>query len=139
MSREFNYLVRIHGTNLDGTKKIAYALCGMKGVGKRLAHTAVKALGLDPDIWLGTLSDPDVESQGRGGEPLELAAGHLAEASYGCEELDVCGCELVWAALLSMIHDVSSAGEDGFLDLLIDPLERFAFNPEADTDLNQGI
>ena len=62
MSSEFNYLVRMHGTNLDGTKNIVYALCGIKGVGERLAQTVVKALGLNPDLRLGTLSDADVKS-----------------------------------------------------------------------------
>ncbi|MDH5792076.1 MAG: 30S ribosomal protein S13, partial [Candidatus Bathyarchaeota archaeon] len=41
MSREFNYIVRLHGTNLDGTKLLPYALCDIKGVGIRLARTIV--------------------------------------------------------------------------------------------------
>ena len=60
MSREFNYIVRLHGTNLDGTKLLPYALCDIKGVGIRLARTIVKKLGLDPEERLGSLSDADV-------------------------------------------------------------------------------
>ena len=60
MSREFNYIVRLHGSNLDGTKLIPYALCDLKGVGIRVSRTVVKSLGLDPSLRLGTLSDADV-------------------------------------------------------------------------------
>ena len=61
MSDDFNYLVRIQGTNLDGTKNIVSGLCGIKGVGIRIAHAVVKALGIDPDKRLGALSDADVK------------------------------------------------------------------------------
>ena len=60
MSREFNYIVRLHGSNLDGTKLIPYALCDLKGVGIRVSRTVVKSLGLDPSLRLGALSDADV-------------------------------------------------------------------------------
>jgi small subunit ribosomal protein S13 len=60
VSREFNYIVRLHGSNLDGTKLIPYALCDLKGVGIRVSRTVVKNLGLDPSLRLGTLSDADV-------------------------------------------------------------------------------
>ena len=61
MSDKFNYLVRIHGTNIDGTKKIISSLCGIKGVGKRIAQAAVKTLNIDPDTRLGALSDAEVK------------------------------------------------------------------------------
>ncbi len=60
MSREFNYIVRLHGSNLDGTKLLPYALCDLKGVGIRIARTIIKNLGLDPDLRLGALSESDV-------------------------------------------------------------------------------
>ncbi|UCH56691.1 MAG: 30S ribosomal protein S13 [Candidatus Bathyarchaeota archaeon] len=60
MSREFNYIVRLHGSNLDGTKLLPYALCDLKGVGIRVARTMIKQLGLDPFERLGALSDADV-------------------------------------------------------------------------------
>ncbi|MCW4035938.1 MAG: 30S ribosomal protein S13 [Candidatus Bathyarchaeota archaeon] len=60
MSREFNYIVRLHGSNLDGTKLIPYALCDIKGVGIRVARAIVKNLGLDPFERLGVLSDADI-------------------------------------------------------------------------------
>ncbi|TRO45778.1 30S ribosomal protein S13 [Candidatus Bathyarchaeota archaeon] len=61
MSREFNYIVRLHGTNIDGTKMVPYALTEIKGVGIRLARAIVKQLGLDATERLGSLSDADVK------------------------------------------------------------------------------
>ncbi len=61
MSREFNYIVRLHGTNIDGTKMVPYALTEIKGVGIRLARAIVKQLGLDATERLGSLGDADVK------------------------------------------------------------------------------
>jgi small subunit ribosomal protein S13 len=60
VSREFNYIVRLHGTNIDGTKMVPYALTEIKGVGIRLARSIVKQLGLDATERLGNLNDSDV-------------------------------------------------------------------------------
>jgi small subunit ribosomal protein S13 len=61
MSREFNYIVRLHGTNIDGTKMVPYALTDVKGVGVRLARAIVKQLGLDATERLGNIGDADVK------------------------------------------------------------------------------
>jgi len=61
MSREFNYIVRLHGTNIDGTKTVPYALTEVKGVGIRLARSIVKQLELDATERLGSLSDADIK------------------------------------------------------------------------------
>lgn len=61
MSREFNYIVRLHGTNVDGTKMVPYALTEVKGVGIRLARSIVKQVGLDLTDRLGSLSDSEVK------------------------------------------------------------------------------
>ena len=60
MSREFNYIVRLHGSNLDGTKLLPYALCDLKGIGIRVSKTMIKKLGLDSSLRLGSLSEADV-------------------------------------------------------------------------------
>jgi small subunit ribosomal protein S13 len=61
MSRTFRQIIRIAGTNVDGTKKLAYALTEIKGVGIRLANIIVKKAGLDQDTRLGFLSDAGVK------------------------------------------------------------------------------
>ena len=60
MSREFNYIVRLHGSNLDGTKLLPYALVDLKGIGIRVARTMVKKIGLNPFERLGALSEADI-------------------------------------------------------------------------------
>ena len=61
VSREFNYIVRLHGTNLDGTKAVPYALSDIKGIGVRMALSLVKAAGVDPTYRLGSISDAEVK------------------------------------------------------------------------------
>lgn len=61
MSSEFNYIVRMHSTNVDGTKLIPYALCEVKGIGVRLSRAIVSSMGLDPDERLGSLSDSEIK------------------------------------------------------------------------------
>jgi small subunit ribosomal protein S13 len=60
VSKEFNYIVRIHGTNLDGTKTIPYALCDIKGVGIRIARSVISKLDINPTLRLGSLSEGEV-------------------------------------------------------------------------------
>jgi small subunit ribosomal protein S13 len=60
VSREFNYIVRIHGSNLDGTKLLPYALCELKGIGIRVSRTMIKRISLDPNQRLGDLNDTEI-------------------------------------------------------------------------------
>lgn len=62
MPEKFRQIIRIAGTNVDGAKKLAYALTEIKGVGIRLANVIVEKAGLDPDTRLGFLSDGEVEN-----------------------------------------------------------------------------
>jgi small subunit ribosomal protein S13 len=61
MSKEFRQIVRIANTDLDGTKKIIYALQGIKGIGNSLANVMVKMGDLNPEDRLGSLSDGKIE------------------------------------------------------------------------------
>jgi len=60
VSKEFNYIVRLHGTNIDGTKTVPYAISGIKGVGVRFARVITSKLKLDPTLRLGSLSESDI-------------------------------------------------------------------------------
>lgn len=60
-SSEFRYLVRIHGKDLDGGKKLVAALSDVKGVGFNYARSIILKLGLDPRTRLGTLADEQLE------------------------------------------------------------------------------
>ena len=62
MSTEsFRHIVRIAGTDCDGSKKVVYGLAQIKGVGVNLARAIVNILGIDPEMRLGYLSDDEVK------------------------------------------------------------------------------
>ena len=61
MSEEFRSIIRVAGTNLEGTEKVAFALTGIRGIGTRLAIMIVKAAGFDPETRLGSLSDVKIK------------------------------------------------------------------------------
>lgn len=43
----FRYIIRVLNTNLDGKRKIPYALTAIKGIGRRLAIIACKKAGIE--------------------------------------------------------------------------------------------
>jgi small subunit ribosomal protein S13 len=61
MSRELRYIVRIAGTDIDGSKKLAYGLTKIRGIGPTFANAVIKAAELRPETRVGTLSESDVE------------------------------------------------------------------------------
>ena len=61
MSEGFRHIVRICGTDIDGSKKLPYGLAKIKGVGINYARAISAALGLDPNQKVGYLSDEDVK------------------------------------------------------------------------------
>ncbi len=61
MPGKFRQIIRIAGTNVDGTKKLAYALTEVKGVGIMLANVIIEKAGFDQDTRLGFLSDAGVK------------------------------------------------------------------------------
>ncbi len=60
-SESYRYLVRVAGTDLDGSKKFRYALTDIKGVDIRLAEAILRVTGQDPDVRMGYVSDQDVK------------------------------------------------------------------------------
>jgi small subunit ribosomal protein S13 len=60
MSREFRLILRFMGTDIDGTKKVAYGLGKIRGVGPNLAFAVVKAAKINPDARMGALSDGEL-------------------------------------------------------------------------------
>jgi small subunit ribosomal protein S13 len=61
MSNEYRHIVRVSGTDIDGSKKIAYGLTGVKGVGYSLANAIVRILDLKHDARIGELSESEVK------------------------------------------------------------------------------
>ena len=49
------------GSDLDGSKKLAYAILKVKGIGLNFAKYLVRDVGLNPDARIGYLSDDDIQ------------------------------------------------------------------------------
>ena len=60
MSKEFKHIIRIKGTDLEGSKKVTYGLTKIKGVGVSMANTIVKLGNLKADSRLGNLTDAEI-------------------------------------------------------------------------------
>ena len=60
MSQEYRYIVRIMGTDAQGTLKVAYAVTQVKGVSASLSNAVLKKAGVNPDLRVGFLADSDV-------------------------------------------------------------------------------
>jgi len=58
---EFRHIVRVIGTDLDGTKKLVYGLAKIKGIDVTLAEAIAKVTGLDPHIRIGSLTEGEVK------------------------------------------------------------------------------
>jgi len=60
-SKEFHHIVRIVGTDIDGTLKVNYALTKIKGIGITLANVIARKANINPQARLGFLDDVNVQ------------------------------------------------------------------------------
>ncbi|XP_051037432.1 40S ribosomal protein S18-like [Phodopus roborovskii] len=58
---KFQYILRVLNTNIDGRRKIAFAITVIKGVGRRYAHVVLRKTDIDITKRAGELSEDDVE------------------------------------------------------------------------------
>jgi len=58
---EFQHILRVLNTNIDGRKKIMYALTDIKGVGRRFANLVCKKANVDLTRRAGELSKDEIE------------------------------------------------------------------------------
>jgi len=59
--KEFQHIVRIVGTDLDGTLKLNYALANIKGIGITLANAIIRKANLNPETRIGFTTEIDIE------------------------------------------------------------------------------
>ena len=57
----FQHIVRVMNTNVDGRRKIAFAFRMIKGIGVRYAHVCIKKAGVDLSRRAGTLTPEEIE------------------------------------------------------------------------------
>lgn len=60
-SRTYRYIVRIAGTDIDGSLKTAYGLAEIKGIGVNLAYAICRRLGIDPEMRIGYLTEEEIK------------------------------------------------------------------------------
>ena len=60
-SDSFQHIVRLLNTNVDGKRKVAFALRMIKGIGVRFAHLVCKKAGVDIARRAGTLTPEELE------------------------------------------------------------------------------
>jgi small subunit ribosomal protein S13 len=58
---DFKHIVRILDADLDGKRSVVHSLCGIKGIGRRVAKFIVISAGIDPGVKMGNLSDEEIE------------------------------------------------------------------------------
>ncbi len=61
MSREFRHIVRIAGTDIDGSKKVAYGITKIRGIGPSFAIAVVRASEIRDDRRIGELTEAEVD------------------------------------------------------------------------------
>lgn len=61
MSTEFKHIVRLAGSDLEGSRKVVYALTKIKGINIRLAEAIVKKVNIPQDKRLGFLSESEIQ------------------------------------------------------------------------------
>lgn len=60
-AKEYRHVVRLMGTDLDGSLKVPYALKAVKGIGVNLGYAIARAAGIDVEKRLGLLSDQELQ------------------------------------------------------------------------------
>jgi small subunit ribosomal protein S13 len=60
MSQEYRYILRIMGTDVQGTLKTSYAVAQIKGVSMSLSNAILKKAGVNPETRVGYLTESDV-------------------------------------------------------------------------------
>ncbi|KAK2143334.1 hypothetical protein LSH36_853g01024 [Paralvinella palmiformis] len=58
---KFQHILRVLNTNIDGKRKVPFALTAIKGVGRRYSHIILKKADVDPTKRAGELEEEEVE------------------------------------------------------------------------------
>jgi len=58
----FKHILRIFNTTIEGKRKVAYALRGIKGVGRRFAFVICRKAKINPNRRAGELTEEEVNN-----------------------------------------------------------------------------
>ncbi|XP_027380978.1 40S ribosomal protein S18 isoform X1 [Bos indicus x Bos taurus] len=59
---KFQHILRVLNTNIDGRRKIAFAITAIKGVGRRYAHVVLRKADIDLTKRAGELTEDEVRT-----------------------------------------------------------------------------
>jgi small subunit ribosomal protein S13 len=60
MSQEYRYILRIMGTDVQGTLKTSYAVAQVKGISLSLSNAILKKAEVNPELRVGYLTESDL-------------------------------------------------------------------------------
>ncbi|MRB67466.1 30S ribosomal protein S13, partial [Bacillus thuringiensis] len=58
---KFQHILRVMNTNIDGRRKVPFAMTAIKGVGRRYSTVVCRKADVDPNKRAGEMSDEEVE------------------------------------------------------------------------------
>jgi small subunit ribosomal protein S13 len=58
--QEYRYILRIMGTDVQGTLKTSYAVAQIKGVSAALSNAILRKAGVNPDLRVGFITESDI-------------------------------------------------------------------------------
>jgi small subunit ribosomal protein S13 len=58
--QEYRYILRIMGTDVQGTLKTSYAVAQVKGLSSALSNAILRKAGVNPDLRVGFISESDI-------------------------------------------------------------------------------
>lgn len=61
MPEKFNHILRVMNTNIDGNRKIPFALTAIKGIGRRYSFAVLRKADIDTRKRAGELTEEEVE------------------------------------------------------------------------------
>ncbi|VEL16307.1 unnamed protein product [Protopolystoma xenopodis] len=61
LPEKFHHILRVMNTNIDGERKIVYAVTAIKGVGRRYATVVCKKADIDMNKRAGELTEDEIE------------------------------------------------------------------------------
>jgi len=59
--QDFQHILRILGTNIDGKQKVMYAMTSVQGVGRRFSNIVCKKADVDMDKRAGELTQKEMD------------------------------------------------------------------------------
>lgn len=58
--QEYRYILRIMGTDVQGTLKTSYAVAEVKGLSSALSNSILRKAGVNPDLRVGYITESDI-------------------------------------------------------------------------------